>query len=95
MNNRNGCLQVDLVEVSPANRKKQWETLRCRPSGAPTLSAASAGSGQPSAEPPTASAASQGTVGDDGTVAGVSDITGAQASGERLDTLSEDAEACL
>lgn len=21
--------QVDMVEVSPANRKKQWETLRC------------------------------------------------------------------
>jgi len=83
------CSQVDLVEVSPANRRKQWDTLRCRLSDTSTTSEPLAGSDPPSERPslePAASAESSsevahGTVGDDGPLAGVSDITGAQACG--------------
>ncbi len=32
--------QVDLVDVSPTNRQRQWETLRCRPTSAAASSAA-------------------------------------------------------
>ncbi len=71
------------MEVSPANRQKQWETLRCRPSET------SAGTGLPSERPsaqPAAAAvslseAAQGSVDDHGPLAGISAITGAQACG--------------
>ena len=82
------------MDVSLANRRKQWETLRCRPSDTAAASApsappatASAGSDQPSARPTAApapgaappSALARGPASDDGPLAGISDITGAQA----------------